>query len=73
MRHDSCRTWLLGVCALVALATPSNPAAAALAQEEAASDVVARERAGQLGRLEFLDLKTGGVPLPPVGATEVAR
>ena len=41
--------------------------------EASLRDVVARERAGQLGRLEFLDLKTGGVPLPPVGATEVAR
>ncbi|WP_062298743.1 pyruvate ferredoxin oxidoreductase [Demequina maris] len=28
---------------------------------------------GELGRLEFLDLKEGGVPTPAAGATEVAR
>ncbi|MDN4478507.1 hypothetical protein [Demequina lignilytica] len=36
-------------------------------------DVIARALAGEQRGLEFLDLKTGGVPVPPVGATEVAR
>ncbi|WP_062202324.1 pyruvate ferredoxin oxidoreductase [Demequina salsinemoris] len=41
--------------------------------EASLRDVIRRTRAGDVGRLEFLDLKEGGVPVPPVGATEVAR
>ncbi|WNM25870.1 transketolase C-terminal domain-containing protein [Demequina capsici] len=41
--------------------------------EESLRDVVRRAVAGELGRLEFMDLKQGGIPAPAVGATEVAR
>ncbi len=41
--------------------------------EASLQDVVRRAIAGDLPRLEFLDLKRGGIPAPPVGATEVAR
>lgn len=41
--------------------------------ERSLQDVVRRAVAGALPRLEFLDLKEGGIPAPPVGATEVAR
>lgn len=41
--------------------------------ESSLRGVVRRALAGELPALEFLDLKEGGVPRPPVGATEVAR
>ncbi|WP_082105348.1 transketolase C-terminal domain-containing protein [Demequina subtropica] len=41
--------------------------------EESLRGVVRRAHAGELGALEFLDLKEGGVPVPHAGATEVHR
>ncbi|WP_062521075.1 transketolase C-terminal domain-containing protein [Demequina silvatica] len=41
--------------------------------EASLQDAVRRALAGDLGALEFLDLKTGGVPVPAAGASEVTR
>ncbi|WP_062378500.1 pyruvate ferredoxin oxidoreductase [Demequina pelophila] len=41
--------------------------------EASLRDAVRRALADELPALDFLDLKAGGVPEPPVGATEVAR
>lgn len=41
--------------------------------EESLRDVIRRAHSRDLPTLEFMDLKAGGIPRPPVGATEVAR
>ncbi|WP_062385394.1 pyruvate ferredoxin oxidoreductase [Demequina iriomotensis] len=41
--------------------------------EASLQDVVRRALDGTLGALDFLDLKTGGIPVPTAGATEVHR